>query len=429
MMLATSAAVLVISLGLAVPIGIALMATAFILASMFAFLPAHVVSGEVGWSTSTSFLLVSIPFFVLLGEIFMRSGIASRMYEALSAWISWLPGGLMHSNIGACAMFAATSGSSVATAATIGTVAIPEMERHRYSSRLFLGTIVAGGTLGILIPPSINLIIYGAITNTSIPDLYLAAIIPGLLLAMLFSVIVLVLCSIVPAWGGTNAERASWRERINVLPDLIPPLVIFLVVIGSIYTGLATPTESAALGIVATLALALVYGRLTWSVLKESLENTVKITGQIMLIVIGAYILNFSITSIGLIREVTSLVNDAGLSPLQLLLVVVGIYLVLGMFLETLSMMVATVPIVAPVVIAAGFDAVWFGVLLMILIEAAMITPPVGINLFVVKGIHPKSSILDLALGATPFLLMMLVMVALLIAIPDLALWLPHLTK
>ena len=198
--------------------------------------------GEIAWGTSNNFLLVAIPFFVLLGEILLRSGMAERMYNALVLWVPWLPGGLMHSNIAACAMFAATSGSSVATAATIGTVALGEVEKRGYSERLFLGTIAAGGTLGILIPPSINMIVYGVLTDTSIPKLYLAGFIPGIVLAGLFSLTVLVICLIRPALGG-KPTPTSWAQRIAALPDLLPPLIIFLAVIGSIYAGWATATE------------------------------------------------------------------------------------------------------------------------------------------------------------------------------------------
>ena len=198
--------------------------------------------GEIAWGTSNNFLLVAIPFFVLLGEILLRSGMAERMYNALVLWMPWLPGGLMHSNIAACAMFAATSGSSVATAATIGTVALGEIEKRGYSERLFLGTIAAGGTLGILIPPSINMIVYGVLTETSIPKLYLAGFIPGLVLASLFSLTVLIICIVRPQLGGRRTS-ATWEQRLAALPDLLPPLIIFLAVIGSIYAGWATATE------------------------------------------------------------------------------------------------------------------------------------------------------------------------------------------
>lgn len=428
-MIGVTLAVLLAILAVGVPVGAAIILVGLITGHIYSFLPIHVVSAEIGWSTSTSYVLTAIPLFVLMGELFMRSEIANRMYSSLSMWIAWLPGGLLHANIAASAMFSATSGSSVATAATIGTVALPQMERYDYNRPLFLGSIAAGGTLGILIPPSINLIIYGAITQSSIPDLYMAAIIPGLCLAGLFSLIAIVASLVVERRHKRVVERFSWKEKVAALPSLIPPLVILGIVMGSIYGGIATPTESAALGVVAVAVLALFYGTLSFDVLFVAITNTVRITGQLMLIVIGAYILNFALTSIGLINAITSGIHQAGLTPMEILLLVIVIYLIAGMFLETLSMMVATVPIVAPIILGAGFDLVWFGVLLMVLMETAMITPPVGINLFVVKGVYPKGRMMDIIVGAQPFVITMLMMIAILVVWPDLALWLPSVFK
>ena len=241
-------------LALAIPVAAGLGILGLSLSAIYSKLPLSLAMGEIAWGTSNNFLLVAIPFFVLLGEILLRSGMAERMYSALVLWVPWLPGGLMHSNIGACAMFAATSGSSVATAATIGTVAFGEIEKRGYTERLFLGTIAAGGTLGILIPPSINMIVYGVLTDTSIPQLYLAGFIPGLVLAALFSLTVLVICLIKPSMGGTQISD-ELGAALPALPDLMPPLVIFLAVIGSIYAGWATATKSAALGVIAAIVL------------------------------------------------------------------------------------------------------------------------------------------------------------------------------
>jgi tripartite ATP-independent transporter DctM subunit len=332
----------------------------------------------------------------------------------------------MHANIGACTLFAAVCGSSVATAATVGTVAIEQIERHRYNPRFFLGTIAAGGTLGILIPPSINMIVYGVLTETSIPQLYLAGFMPGLVLALLFIATVLIGCALRPAWGG-QPIATDWQARWRSLPDLVPPLVIFLLVIGSIYAGLATPTEAAALGVIAALVLAASRGRLSWPMLRATIEGTMRTSAMIMAILMAAYFLNFVLTSIGLTGQVNALVTGLGLSPMQTLLAVVGFYVVLGMFMETLTMMVATVPIVTPVIVAQGFDPVWFGVLMMLLIETAMITPPVGINLFVVQGVRGRGQIHDVMLGAAPFVVTLLVMTGLLILFPQIALWLPQL--
>jgi tripartite ATP-independent transporter DctM subunit len=424
-MLAVTLVILLGLLALAVPVAAGLGVLGLVLSELYSRLPLTLAIGEIAWSTSNNFLLVAIPFFVMLGEILLRSGMAERMYGALVLWVPWLPGGLMHSNIAACAMFAATSGSSVATAATIGTVALGEVEKRGYSERLFLGTIAAGGTLGILIPPSINMIVYGVLTETSIPQLYLAGILPGIILASLFSLTVLTICLVRPELGGTPTS-ATWAQRIAALPDLLPPVIIFLAVIGSIYAGWATATESAALGVIAALGIAAWKRRLTVPVLLSVFEGTMRTTAMIMAILLAAYFLNFVITSIGLTGQVNSFITSLGLTPLQLLIVVVIFYLILGMFMETLSMMVATVPIIAPIMFKAGYDQVWFGILIIILMELAMITPPVGINLYVVQGLRKRGKIDDVIIGAAPFVLTMLLMIGLICLFPGIAMWLPR---
>ena len=421
----TALGILIVLLALAVPVAAGLGFLGIALSEIYSRLPLTLAIGEVAWATSNNFLLVAIPFFVLLGEILLRSGMAERMYNALVLWVPWLPGGLMHSNIAACAMFAATSGSSVATAATIGTVAMGEIKKHGYSERLFLGTIAAGGTLGILIPPSINMIVYGVLTDSSIPKLYLAGFIPGLVLAGLFSLTVLFICLLRPEFGGRRT-RTDWKARIRALPDLIPPLVIFLAVIGSIYAGLATATESAALGVIAALGVAAWHRRLTLRMLLQAFEGTMRTNAMIMAILIAAYFLNFVISSIGLTGQVNRLVTGLGLTSTELLLAVIVFYLVLGCFMETLSMMVATVPIIAPIMFKAGYDPIWFGILIVILMETAMITPPVGINLYVVQGLRKRGKIDDVIIGSAPFVVAMLVMIAILSYWPNLALWLPR---
>ena len=424
-MLGVTLAILIGLLALAIPVAAGLGILGLALSAIYSKLPLSLAMGEIAWGTSNNFLLVAIPFFVLLGEILLRSGTAERMYNALVLWVPWLPGGLMHSNIAACAMFAATSGSSVATAATIGTVALGEVEKRGYSERLFLGTIAAGGTLGILIPPSINMIVYGVLTETSIPKLYLAGFIPGIILASLFSLTVLIICLIKPQYGG-KPTSATWSERIAALPDLLPPLIIFLAVIGSIYAGWATATESAALGVLAALGIAAWNRRLTMRTLLHAFEGTMRTTAMIMAILLAAYFLNFVITSIGLTGQVNRFITSLGLSPVELLIVVVIFYFILGMFMETLSMMVATVPIIAPIMFKAGYDPVWFGILIIILMELAMITPPVGINLYVVQGLRKRGRIDDVIIGASPFVLTMMLMIVILSVWPQIALWLPR---
>ncbi|MDI6754517.1 MAG: TRAP transporter large permease [Thermodesulfobacteriota bacterium] len=424
-MLGVTLAILFGLLALAVPVAASLGMLSLALEKIYSMLPLNRALGEIAWATSNNFLLVAIPFFVLLGEILLRSGIAERMYGALMLWVPWLPGGLMHTNIVTCAMFAATSGSSVATAATIGTVAMGEIRKRGYWEPLFLGTIAAGGTLGILIPPSINMIVYGVLTESSIPKLYLAGFIPGIVLASLFSLTVLICCLIRPDWGGTRTS-ARWEQRVRTLPDLIPPLIIFIAVLGSIYTGWATATESAALGVIAALGIAAWRRLLTERMLLQAFEGTMRTTAMIMAILIAAYFLNFVMNSIGLIGKVNDLVVGLKLTPKQLLFAVIVFYVILGMVMETLSMMVATVPIIAPIMFKAGYDPIWFGVLIVILMETAMITPPVGINLYVVQGLRERGRINDVIIGASPFVLAMFAMLAIISIWPNIALWLPQ---
>jgi len=411
---------------LAIPVAAVLVLTGVALSEGFAFLPLHRAIGEVAWSTSTEFLLVAIPLFILLGEILLRSGIAEKMYDALSLYVGRLPGGLMHANIASCALFAATSGSSVATAATVGTVAVSQIERRGYGERLFLGTLAAGGTLGILIPPSINMILYGVLTDTSIPKLFLAGIVPGLLLAGLFMAVIAIACLARPALDGSRPQ-ATMAERLRALKHLVPPLLIFGLVVGSIYAGFATPTEAASLGVMGALALAAWERRLTLDLLREAFAGTVRTTAMVMLIVVGAMFLNFVMTSIGLTDRIAGLLIGLDLPPVAMLLAIVAFYLVLGFFMETLSMMITTLPVIAPVVFALGYDPVWFGVLLMLLLETALITPPIGLNLFVVQGIRTRPGpVGDVVAGAIPFVVAMLAMIGLLILVPDLALTVPR---
>ena len=418
--------ILVALIAFAVPIAASLGWLGLTLQFLDTPMPLHRALGDMVWQTGTDFLLVAIPMFVLLGEILLRAGITERMYEGIVKWLGWLPGGLMHSNIGSSALFAATSGSSVATAATIGTIAIPQIEKRGYNEQLFLGTIAAGGTLGILIPPSINLILYGLLTDTSVPELYLAGFIPGFLLALLFMVTVVILCKVKSGWGGETVN-ADWATRFAALPALIPPIGIFLVVVGSIYAGIATPTEAASLGVVAAMILAAFNGKLTIPMLRAAVEGTMRTTSMIMLIILAAVFLNFVLSVIGLTQALADFVTGLGLSPFHTLLLIVGLLIFLGCFMETLSMLLVTAPLITPIVVALGYDPVWFGVLLMVLLETALITPPIGINLYVVQAVRGKGEMLDVMKGALPFVGTMFAMIALLLAFPQIALWLPSL--
>ena len=412
-------------MALAVPVAAAMGVLGLVLAQAFAFLPVSKAAGEIAWNSSNEFLLVSLPLFILLGELLLRAGLAERMYGSLAKWLSWLPGGLMHSNIAACALFAATSGSSVATAATVGTVALPQARRFGYQERLFLGTLAAGGTLGILIPPSINMIVYAVLTNTSVPKLYLAGIVPGIVLSLGFMLVVLVACLWRPAWGGQRLA-SSLADCVASLVHLVPPLGVFLVVVGSIYAGIATATEAASLGVMMGLALAAWSKALSWAMLRDALLGTMKSTGMIMLIVVAAYFLNFVMSSIGLTTKLTDAIQGLGLGQWGMLFAVIVFYLVLGCFMETLSMMITTVPVIAPVMQALGFDMVWFGIVVIVLVETALITPPVGLNLFVVHNLRKGGSLNDVIVGTLPFVMALFVLLALLAVFPGLALWLPQ---
>lgn len=423
-MISVSLIVLLALLGISIPVAAALGVLGLVLEPLYSSLPLQRAMGEMAWSSSNEFLLVAIPLFILLGEILLRAGFAQRMYDAMAKWLSWLPGGLMHANIGASAIFAATSGSSVATAATVGTVALPQIKRFGYNEPLFLGSIAAGGTLGILIPPSINLIIYGVLTNTSVPKLYLAGIIPGLVAAVLFMVVIVVACVVKSGWGGERV-RATWGERLRSLVHLVPPAGIFLLVVGSIYAGLATPTEAAALGVMGALVLAAVAGRLNLQMLREAVENTGRATAMIMLIVIGAAFLNFVMSAIGLTDAIMQTVSGLGLSPAWMLLAMVIFYVILGCFMETLSMMITTIPIIAPIMIAIGFDPVWLGIVIIVLVETALITPPVGLNLFVVQSLRKSGSMQAVIVGSLPFVAALFAVILLLALFPALALWMP----
>ena len=424
-MIATALILLLVLIGLSIPVGAALGVLGLILDPLFSMLPLTRAMGELAWGTSTEFLMVAIPLFILLGEVLLRAGFAERMYSAMSLWLSWLPGGLMHANIGASTLFSATSGSSVATAATVGTVALPQIKRYGYNEPLFLGSLAAGGTLGILIPPSINLVIYGVLTNSSVPKLYLAGIIPGFTLAALFMLTVIIACIAKPSWGG-HTIKASWGERFASLVHLLPPLGIFMLVVGSIYAGLATPTEAAALGVFGALVLAAWHRRLTFSMLREAIEGTMRSTAMIMLIIIASSFLNFVMAATGLTTVLTDSISGLGLSPGWMLLILVIFYLVLGCFMETLSMMITTIPIVAPIMIGLGYDPIWLGIVIIVLVEAALITPPVGLNLFVVQSLRKSGSMNAVIIGSLPFVFAMFVLLAVLAFFPELALWLPN---
>lgn len=380
--------------------------------------------GGVVWSTLNNSVMTAVPLFMLLGELLLRGGIADKMFDALSAWLGRLPGGLLHTNIGTCALFAATSGSSVATAATVGTVALPALRERNYPTPAALGSLAAGGTLGILIPPSVNLLVYGSLANVSVGQLFIAGVIPGLLLTGLF----LLYVAVAHADAGKNdtSDRLTLGERVAVLRHLVPPGVIFLVVMGSIYGGLATPTESAALGLMAALFFVWRSGRLRWALLEHCFIQSARTTGMVILIIVCALLLNVTLSMLGTTQAVTQWVGTLGLDRYALLAMLVIFYVILGMFMDAMSMLVLTVPIAVPMVMAVGVDPVWFGIFIVVMCEIALITPPVGMNLFVVQGLRKDGgSFRDVVIGSLPYVFIMLGFTALLIIWPQIVTWLP----
>ncbi len=381
--------------------------------------------GPVIWGVQNENLLTAIPLFILLGELLLRSGIADKMYSALALWLGRLPGGLLHTNIGCCALFAATSGSSVATAATVGTVALPALKSRGYGAAQSLGSLAAGGTLGILIPPSVNLLIYGSLANESIGQLFIAGIVPGVTLMLAFMAFIAV-DSLIRGNGATQERWVPLSERISALKHLIPPAIIFGVVMGSIYLGIATPTESAALGVVVALGFAWREKKLTFEFLDHCFRQTAKTTGMILLIITAAFMLNLTLALGGVAQAMTEWVSSFGLSSTGLLLVLIVFYLFLGMFMDVLSMQVLTIPVALPIVTAVGVDPIWFGIFIVLMCELGMITPPVGMNLYVVQGVRKDGGpFRDVVYGAAPYALIMILFTMLLIAFPGIALWLP----
>ncbi len=390
--------------------------------------PLHLFIGEAIWIPSTNFVLVAVPLFILMGEVLLRSGLSNKLYRALNLWFRRLPGGLLHTNILACAVFSAIAGSSVATAATIGAVALPYFEKTRYSQRMVLGSLAAGGALGNLIPPGITFIVYGLITETSVGKLYLAAFLPGFMLAGLFMVLIFVYGLIYPY--REEALGLSWRDLLRSLLDLIPTAVLIIVVLGTIYLGLATPTESAALGVVGALIFAAIDRKLTLKMVHAAAEATARTTSLIGLIILAAFALNYVLTSLRLPQALAAMVSGLALPSWAVMSIIIGFYIALGTFMEGFSMIITTLPVVFPIVTALGYDPIWFGVIITMLVEIALISPPDGTVVYVLQGMRiTPGPITDVFVGVTPFVLVYMVGVILLMAFPDIALWLPRIVK
>ncbi|EIE52951.1 TRAP dicarboxylate transporter- DctM subunit [Citreicella sp. 357] len=382
--------------------------------------------GPVLWGTSNEPVLTAIPLFILLGELLLRSGLADRLYGALALWLGRLPGGLLHTNIGCCSLFAATSGSSVATAATVGTVALPALTERAYEPSRALGSLAAGGTLGILIPPSVNLLVYGSLASVSVGQLFIAGIVPGIALTLLFMLFIAVQDILSPG-GAFEDATVPLGVRLRALRHLVPAASVFAVVMGSIYLGIATPTESAALAVIVALGFVWYEGKLTFAFLDLCFRKTARTTGMILLIVMAAFTLNVTLALGGITGVMSAWVAGLGLTPVELLFALMLFYVVLGMFLDVLSMQVLTIPIVVPIVVAAGVDPVWFGIFVVLMCELGMITPPVGMNLYVVQGVRSdKGPFTDVITGAIPYAVVMLLFTSALILWPPIATWLPE---
>jgi C4-dicarboxylate transporter, DctM subunit len=406
-----------------------------ILMYLFSDRPLWDMLGQIAWNVNSSFVLVAVPLFVMMGEILIYSRLSERLYQVLSNWLAPLPGGLLHSNIAFCAVFGAISGSSAACAATVGAVALPSFRARHYNERLVIGTLAAGGTLDILIPPSISMIIYGVLAEESIGRMYLAGFIPGFLLAGIFMFIIAVAAKIWPAVAPREVAP-SWRLRFLGLLSLFPVILLMFIVLGTIYLGIATPTEAAAFGVVASFILAALNRQVTRHMLRQVLVTTVRTSSMIMLIVTSAFILSFALAILGVPARLTQLVSGMQLTPATFVLVLVIFFLILGTFMEALSMMVTTMPILVPVLKSMGVDMVWFGIIMVILLEAALVSPPEGLNLYIIQGIRKSVSeeaglkvgtMMDLWIGVLPFMVGMAMCIALLLMFPEIALWLPNL--
>lgn len=384
--------------------------------------------GDIVWNTGNSFTLVAIPMFILMGEIILATGVSRRFYRGVATLLGRVPGGLAQANIVGCALFSAISGSSVATALTMGQVALPELERRRYAMSLTTGSLAAGGTLGILIPPSIPMIIYAVTVQASIVDLFMAGIVPGIVLSAMFMAWI--------AWSVWRNPRLAperdprWptlAEAGRALVDCIALLVLIGATIGSLYFGLVTPTEAGAFGALVALLVGLVYRELDWSKLRLCFARTVTTTAVVYYIIVTGALLAFGIVDAGIARGVSQAVADAALAPWQFFLLITVVYLVLGMFIEGVSMMLITVPVLFPTVLAMGFDPVWFGVVLVVFIELGALTPPMGLNLFAIHSVaQGRATLPTIIRGSLPFAVVMMAFLLLLYVVPDLALWLPR---
>lgn len=406
-----------------VPVAVALGLVGILSANLL--LGGTAVAEYVPWRVCNSFVLTALPLFIFMGEVLLYGEISKRIYDGSVALVGNLPGGLLHGNIVSCAIFAAVSGSSVATAATMGTIAIPELEKRGYDSRIVLGSLAGGGTLGILIPPSMPLIIYAVLVEESVGRLFIAGVFPGVMLALLFMIYIAVRSKMQPKLAPPLERMGTLKLRILRALRMWPIFVIVVIIIGGIYLGVTTPTEAAALSASVALIFSLAYRKMTWSNFQKCLLSTVKTSVMVLFIVIGASIVAGTLGILRVPDSIATWVTSLELAPLLVLSFIFLMYIFLGCFFEGLSMMVLTMSVVHPIILSLGFDSIWFGIALVVLIEMAALTPPVGLNLYVIHGLRPDRPMTEVIIGSMPFFLLMIVALAIITAFPTIATWLP----
>jgi tripartite ATP-independent transporter DctM subunit len=417
--------ILFLLLGTGVWVGLALLGVAFVGMEMFTARPVGDAMMTTIWRSASSWSLTALPLFIWMGEILFRTRLSEDMFKGLSPWMARLPGGLLHTNVVGCTVFAAVSGSSAATLTTVGKMSIPELRRRNYPERMIIGTLAGAATLGLMIPPSLTLIVYGVTINESITKLFMAGIFPGLVLALFFMGYVGVISRVSPSYRPDPEPPMAFSEKLANSRFLIPVLLLIACVIGSMYLGYATATEAAAIGVVGAMILAALQGSLTMQTMSESLMGATRTSAMIALILAGASFLSLSMGFTGLPRALAEWIGSLGLTKFQLLMALLVFYIVIGCFLDGISSVVLTIAVVEPMIRQAGIDIIWFGIFIVVVVEMAQITPPIGFNLFVMQGMtgHEMNFI---ARAALPMFAIMVVMVFVLIAFPDLATWLPE---
>ncbi len=417
--------VLFFLLGTGVWVGLALMGVAWVGMELFTTRPVGDAMVTTIWASSSSWTLTALPLFIWMGEILFRTRLSEDMFKGLSPWLAKLPGGLVHTNIVGCTVFAAVSGSSAATLSTVGKMSIPELRARNYPEKMIIGTLAGAATLGLMIPPSLALIVYGVTVNESITKLFFAGVLPGLILAVMFMAYVAVVALTSKDWNPTVETGMSFADKLRNSRFLLPVFALIVVVIGSMYLGFATATEAAAIGVIGALMLALLQGSLNWTSFQQSLMGAMRTSAMIALILAGAAFLKLSMGFTGLPRALADGIAAMELTKFQLLMALLVFYIVLGMFLDGISSVVLTMAVVEPMVRGAGIDLIWFGIFVVVVVEMAQITPPIGFNLFVIQGMtdHEMGYITKAAL---PMFAIMVVMVFILIFFPEVATWLPE---